>query len=396
MSKREWLVILAILAASACGSRSELDDLGLSLNGGGLSSIGGTSSVGGSPSTGGTTNSGATICPMTAPQTGDICLTIGLFCTYSTSVCPLGYQCNASGAFEPVYVPCFANIGGTTSTAGTPVNGGTLSSTGGTTAVGGTTSTGGNQATGCSGSFEMILGNNGLCVAKMVPITGPASDAGSADYKIDATEVTKGQYDAWLATTPVLPASTDANCGYVTSYAEQGPGYTGPDADHHPVVYVDWCDAYVYCSEVDKRLCGAIGGGSVDSSRGYNDATRSQWYRTCTSGGTNAYPYGNGNTYQPTTCDGYDYWDSNRSSMQTVTVGSLSNCVTSVSGYAGVYDLSGNVWEWEDSCSGAGASASCRLRGGSFYGSNDLYCVSNGNGTRYGVNDDVGFRCCSQ
>ena len=81
----------------------------------------------------------------------------------------------------------------------------------------------------------MSLGNKGLCVAKMVPVTGPPSDAGSLDYKIHMTEVTRGQYDDWLASNPVLPASTDLNCVYVTSYAEQGTGYTGTDADHHRI-----------------------------------------------------------------------------------------------------------------------------------------------------------------
>jgi hypothetical protein len=39
----------------------------------------------------------------------------------------------------------------------------------------------------------------------------------------------------------------------------------------------------------------------------------------------------------------------------TVETGSLSTCQPSVSGYAGVYDLSGNVWEWEDSVHVGGA-----------------------------------------
>ena len=51
----------------------------------------------------------------------------------------------------------------------------------------------------------MVLGGAGLCVAKMVPIAGPSANL---DYKIDATEVTRGQYDAWLATKPALPART--------------------------------------------------------------------------------------------------------------------------------------------------------------------------------------------
>ena len=113
MHKCEELFIVAILASSACGGRTAIDGLSSSSNVGGLSSIGGTSSVGGLPSTGGTTNTGTTLCPSTAPQAGDQCLTVGLFCVYPTSVCPLGYQCSTSGEFEQVYVPCFSGIGGT-------------------------------------------------------------------------------------------------------------------------------------------------------------------------------------------------------------------------------------------------------------------------------------------
>lgn len=170
--------------------------------------------------------------------------------------------------------------------------GGTLSTgnttTGGTPATGGTTSTGGTTGAGCTGSLEAMRSYNGddLCTATMVPITGPASDAGSLDYEIDTTEVTRGQYESWLATNPTLPAVTDQNCGWKStgSYAKQCTGYTGADADHHPVGCVDWCDAYAYCRGVGRRLCGKIGEGSVPAAS-YQDATASQWYWACSCGG---------------------------------------------------------------------------------------------------------------
>jgi hypothetical protein len=56
----------------------------------------------------------------------------------------------------------------------------------------------------------------------------------------------------------------------------------------------------------------------------------------------------------------------------TAAAGTLVGCQSSVAGYGGVCDLSGNVWEWEDSCDAGGASADCRLRGGSF-GSNGAF-----------------------
>ncbi len=259
--------------------------------------------------------------------------------------------------------------------------------TGGTTSAGGTTSIGGNQATGCTGSFELIQSTTGLCVAKMATISAPS---GYSDYQIDVTEVTKGQYDAWLARDPPLPESTDPNCGYVTTYFEQGTGYMGTDADRHPVVYVDWCDAYAYCSGAGKRLCGAIGGGS-NSYADYADATQSQWYRACSSGAANAYPYGN--TYQSGYCDGSDYGPN-----QSVVVGSFATCVTSTTGFTGVYDLSGNVDEWEDSCESTGKTTACHIRGGSFLydlGMNSLPCDVGVGEPRSYVADYVGFRCCS-
>ena len=281
-------------------------------------------------------------------------------------------------------------IGGSLPRGDTVATGGTY---GGAPSTGGTTSAAGSLGSGCTGSFEEIQNSTGLCVTKMVPITAPSS---TDDYSIDATEVTQGQYHAWLAHNPALPASADANCSYVTSYVEQSTGgiYTVTDATHDPVVFVDWCDAYVYCKGVGKRLCGAIGGGT-NAYASYTDATLSQWYRACSSGGVDTYPYGN--TYQATACDGYDYWIDNSSTSQPMSVGSLANCVTSTTGYAGAYDLSGNVWEWEDSCSSTGSSAGCLVRGGAFnYGSSsNLTCGGGGSDARNYVSNDLGFRCCS-
>jgi sulfatase modifying factor 1 len=257
------------------------------------------------------------------------------------------------------------------------------------------TATSATVGAGCTGAYETLqdINGNNLCVAKMVTITAGTS------YQIDATEVTQGQYAMWLATNPPLPGKTDLNCGYVTNYggytdtdagyAVTDAGYAGPDVEHHPVATVDWCDAYWYCKGVGKRLCGAIGGGSnpVDSR---NDANASQWYRACSSGGIYAYPYGD--TYQASCCHGYE-----NGAGATTAVGALPDCVTSAPGYAGVYDLSGNVAEWEDSCTGTGPSAFCELRGGSMYTDGFVLACADGgtNIMRNSVNVIIGFRCCS-
>jgi len=291
-----------------------------------------------------------------------------------------GGTASVTGGF--VSIDASDAVGGSWNPAGT-----TATSSGGTLSA---SSAAGASSTGCTGGYELQLPNVGLCVAKMVAVSGPVSDAGLSDYSIDITEVTQGQYDAWRATNPDAPPDTDKNCGWNTSYSEQAPGYTGIDAKDHPVVNVDWCDAYAYCEAVGKRLCGAIGGGSADYATGYADADVSQWERACTGGDLKVYPYGD--TYEANVCNGID-----RSSLrQTTTVGSLSDCVTAAPGTSGVLDLSGNVAEWEDSCQSTGRLAYCRLRGGSYYnGEAGLTCDSAAYDNRNGASLNVGFRCCS-
>ena len=195
MQKPERLVILAMLASSACGGRT--DNPGSATSAGGLSSIGGTTVTGGLPSTGGSTITRATSCPSSAPHAADQCLIEGLRCSYGTFSCPLEYQCSVSYGFELVGGGgCFTGTGGTSSTGGTTATGATLELTGGTrptggmTSIGGTTPTGGSAGSGCTGNFEEIQSKSGLCVAQMAAITGPPSDAGNTDCQIDVTEVT--------------------------------------------------------------------------------------------------------------------------------------------------------------------------------------------------------------
>ncbi len=306
--------------------------------------------------------------------------------------------------------------GGYTTAAGASPAGGT-SATGGITAAGGTTITGG-AAADCSGSLESIQDVNGHQVRVAKPIT-VAAPSGSSTYQIDATEVTRGQYADWVATNPPLPSSGDATCGWKSagSFAQDSSCMTsasvcqGADCDNHPVVCVDWCAARYYCAAVGKRLCGAIGGGAYRPPR-YEDANTSQREYACSSGGANTYPYGN--TYQAEYCNGYDYWKSVNGT--TMPVGTLSKCQTSGSGCNGIYDLSGSVTEWEDSCYDIFISVltsselvkgtpACLLRGGAF----DSYGISGSSGifsvamkcsdsASRGLDEakhDIGFRCCS-
>jgi formylglycine-generating enzyme len=243
----------------------------------------------------------------------------------------------------------------------------------------------------------------GLCVSKVVTIR-----AGSTQYGIDATEVTRGQYADWLSTTTsaTINSQDPATCDWNTSFDADAGCLTNPDSatsicqgatcSNHPQVCVDWCDAAAYCRSVNKRLCGNIGGGASSLSEAGN-ATSSQWYAACSSGGGLAYPYGNG--YIADACNGRDYWGGDTASNWTTTpVGYLSTCQALVP-YSGVFDMSGNVMEWEDSCDGTtpGRSAHCLKRGGSWGSYWDMQnCLHvEANATRVASDDQTGFRCCS-
>jgi formylglycine-generating enzyme required for sulfatase activity len=65
-----------------------------------------------------------------------------------------------------------------------------------------------------------------------------------------------------------------------------------------------------------------------------------------------------------------------------------------------VFDLLGNVWEWEDNCApiagDAGAGDVCNPRGFSFgMGAAMPMCAGDDYAQRSEVRDNLGFRCCS-
>lgn len=228
---------------------------------------------------------------------------------------------------------------------------------GSTSTLGGSGGAGGGEDCGC-GELEQCFGE--LCVAKLVELPN-----GTA---IDATEVTRDQFAAWLATNPDPADSSDSSCVTNITYTPERdwpernckatdwpPGERGD----HPVVCIDWCDAFDYCVSVGKRLCGAIDGGA-NAYEDYADASKSAWFAACSADGDNTFPYGD--EYDGSACNGLD-----TGLEETAPVGSLATCQSADPAWAGVFDLSGNVREWEDSCVDEVGDVPCHMRGGSYF-----------------------------
>lgn len=203
-------------------------------------------------------------------------------------------------------------------------------------------------------------------------------------FFIDATEVRHGDYATFLAA-PAVPFASDPRCAWKS-------GITDPVASadpNLPVAGIDWCDALFYCKSVGKRLCGAIIGGPTPAPQ-IENATVSQWLFACAgSGATARYSYGA--THVADRC--------NDSSNAREPVKSRPECI-GVGPTKGVFDLSGNVAEWEDACiepkdGGTGPTGSCTVRTGGFQsGPAESRCDVHDERQRQDTYDDVGFRCC--
>lgn len=246
-------------------------------------------------------------------------------------------------------------------------------------------------------------GGGKFCVPKSVSVKTP----GGTSYTIDATEVTRCQYAAWLATKP--SADGQGNwCRYQTSFEPDANCMSTQvscksNCDQHPQVCVTSCDAEAFCKAVGKRLCGQPGGAHAPF-EGFDDANQDQWYNACSGGGKNTYPYAD--KYDGKACNGYDNPQTGcqaGTGCNTRPGGDVTTCQSPVPGYAGVYDLSGNVFEWQDSCDKyEDGKDRCRFRGGSYissYGSdngNALRCNYDIAGSRDDAYGNLGFRCCSQ
>ena len=180
------------------------------------------------------------------------------------------------------------------------------------------------------------------------------------DFCVDSTEVTRAQYARFVA---AIGADAGGPAGVSfcdetnTSLAPIDPEQEFPPAketSEFPVRGIDWCDAKAYCLWAGKDLCGGLRGAKLASTDA-TDPAKSQWAKACTKDGMFRFAYAD--SYASGNCvEG--------------TQPSQPTSRTCEGGYAGLFDMVGNVAEWVDACRDA-PSKNCALVGRS-PGSNDV------------------------
>jgi len=156
---------------------------------------------------------------------------------------------------------------------------------------------------------KFIMGTNGR-----LPDEGPQHEIYLDAFLIDRHEVTNFQYERYIKAMNKRSPLHFRNRTYPEGKVD------------HPVVYVGWDDAVDYCSWAGKRL-----------------PTDQEWEKAARSSDGRIYPWGD--IFDPKKSNNPVRWRAAGHTGDTTPVGAFAE---GVSPY-GLYDTSGNVWEWTDS-----------------------------------------------
>ena len=243
---------------------------------------------------------------------------------------------------------------------------------------------------------------------------GPVHRVSLSSFFMDATEVTKAQFAAFVLDTKHETAAEQS--GSATTW--RTPGFGQRDDD--PAVCISWNDAIAYCNWRSKQArldpCYSINKAdpvATDlNAAGYRLPTEAEWEYAARSKG-NDHPYPWGSVAGPEAAQSANY----RQRDNEVNDSWAWTCPvrTFPKNDLGIYGLGGNVWEWcEDwyfdrayfALQNRTAHNPCItqdryppltrrvMRGGSFRNGIDLLlCTARGNGLPYAFANHVGFRC---
>ncbi len=228
----------------------------------------------------------------------------------------------------------------------------------------------------------------------MTPTQAPATpmvriDAAEGSYAIDAREATGDELGRFFdAVRSGAYKPSDPRC---TWKSKESYGSSHDDCDgRQPSAAAgctEWCDAVEYCAWAGKRLCGKIGGGVAKQSE-TRDPHKSQWTRACVGTRASAAVFPYGDQSQVGRCNTKEI-----GLQRPNAPGSLAQCSGSPTD---LFDMSGNVGEWEDSCDlTVGNHGVCDIRGGSYkHPIDQTGCSADVLGDAEIPYDDVGVRCC--
>ncbi len=142
----------------------------------------------------------------------------------------------------------------------------------------------------------------------------------------------------------------------------------------YPLYNVSWYEAQAKCKSKGKRLC-----------------SEAEWERACTGMNNHVYPYGN--SFDEDKCNTPHQVDGNWGRDRGIAkIGKWKECVSDY----GVYDMSGNVWEWVDGVYSSREGWRV-VKGGSWF-QNVNFATCSARYVRYLTPDYrldlIGFRCC--
>lgn len=160
-------------------------------------------------------------------------------------------------------------------------------------------------------------------------------------FFIDAAEVTNAEFKEFLNSTGYTPEHT-------TNFLKHWPqGQMPEELADHPVVYVDIDDARAYAAWAGKRL-----------------PAEEEWHLAAQGTDRRTWPWGND----------FDADKCNTTGDRTMPVRSYPDGRSPF----GCYHMSGNVWEWTESCRDDGHTRFVMIRGGSYFNAEGSYWYVNG------------------